>query len=99
MAYLDNTGLNYFYSKLKAKFAPISHSHSTLITVTLTVSGWLSYNQTVTVNGVTPSNLVTVSVNDNTNGIVCIAQASNKLTFSCDTVPTANVTVNVAILS
>lgn len=99
MAYLDKTGLSYFYSKLKAKFAPISHTHITLTTVTLTVSGWLSYNQTVTVNGVTASNLVTVSVSDNIYGIVCTAQATNKLTFTCETVPTANVTVNVAILS
>lgn len=99
MAYLDLNGLRYLYSKLKNKFAPASHTHSTLTTVTLTVAGWSSKTQVVTVNGVTASNLVTVRVNDDQYGIECTTQATNKLTFTCETVPTANVTVRVAIVN
>jgi hypothetical protein len=128
MAFVDLNGLNYFYTKLKSKFALSSHSHSvattsangfmsstdktklngvatgatknnvTQTTVTLTSSGWGSNKQTVTVSGVTASNLVIVSVLNNSYGIECTAQASNTLTFTCKNTPTVNVTVNVVVI-
>lgn len=128
MAYVDLTGLNYFFTKLKGIFALSSHSHSaattsangfmsssdktklngvatgatkntiSTTTVTLPVAGWSSKTQTVTVSGITTTNLVLVGTND-TNGIMCTAQGSNSLTFTCVTVPTANVTVSIAYLS
>lgn len=76
----------------------------TTATVTLTASGWLNNSQTVTVSGVTASNHViispaTASYSDYVAaGIICTAQASNSLTFTCSTVPTAVITVNVMIL-
>ena len=70
----------------------------TQTTVTLSSSGWGSNKQTVTVNGVTASNLVLVTVDSIKYGIQCTGQSSNTLTFTCDTVPTENVTVSVAVL-
>lgn len=128
MAFVDLSGLNYFYTKIKGIFALASHTHSvattsangymsksdksklngiatgatknsiTQTTVTLTSSGWGSNEQTVTVSGVTASNMVVVSVLDDSCGINCTAQASNTLTFVCDTTPSSDITVNVAIL-
>ena len=72
-------------------------------TITLTVADWSNNQQTISVTGVTASNTVIVSptpasVSDyGTAGIYCSAQASGALTFTCTAVPTAAVTVNVAI--
>lgn len=73
----------------------------TQVTVTLTSSGWGSKTQTATVSGVTTSNLVLVELPDGSSGygIKCTAQGSNTLTFTCETVPTTNVTVNVAVIT
>lgn len=71
----------------------------TQTTATLSSSGWGNNKQTVTVNGVTTSNLVLVEIVNNENGIMCTAQSSNTLTFTCDSVPSGNVTVKVAVLS
>lgn len=68
------------------------------LTITLTTSKWSNKTQSATVSGVTTSNGVIVDVNDIANGIKCTAQASNTLTFTCESVPTSNVTVNVMIL-
>lgn len=89
MRYLDTTGLKYFWNKIKAKTS----------TLTLNVSGWSNNSQTLTVSGVTTSNLVIVSVNDNAYGIKCTEQSSNRLKFTCDTLPTVAVTVNIAIIN
>lgn len=70
----------------------------------LTVADWSSNTQTVTVTGVTASNIVIVSpapasaADYAAAGIVCTAQAADSLTFTCDTVPTNAITVNVVIL-
>lgn len=73
---------------------------------TLTTSGWSSNTQTVTVPGVSASEtaqLIT-PVPKNTAqsayyeaGIMCTGQAANSLTFTCQTVPTSNLTVYVVI--
>ena len=80
--------------------------HSTL-TVSLAVASWNTTNKTisVTASGVTASNLVLVSPAPASTavysaaGVYCSAQASNSLTFTCSSIPTAAVTVNVVILS
>lgn len=70
----------------------------------LTVAGWSSNTQTVNVTGVTASNVVFVSpapasaADYAAAGILCTAQSTNSLTFSCQTVPTNAITVNVVIL-
>lgn len=73
-------------------------------TVTLSASGWASKKQTVNVANVTATNDVIVSPAPasykayTAAGIVCISQASGKLTFECASVPTAAITVNYKIM-
>lgn len=78
-----------------------------LRTATLTASGWSSNSQTVTVNGVvadTSAQLITVSPANKASatawgeaGVFCSAQGANSLTFVCDSVPSANISVNISI--
>lgn len=80
--------------------------HSTL-TLTLAVASWNTTSKTisVTASGVTASNLVMVSPAPASTsaysaaGVYCSAQASNGLTFTCSSIPTAALTVNVVIMS
>ena len=71
---------------------------------TLAVADWSSNTQTVNVTGVTASNVVFVSpapasASDYAAaGIVCTAQGAGTLTFTCTTVPSNAITVNVVIL-
>ena len=71
---------------------------------TLAVADWSSNTQTVNVTGVTASNIVFVSpapasaADYAAAGIVCTAQGSGTLTFTCITVPSNAITVNVVIL-
>lgn len=71
---------------------------------TLAVNDWSSNTQTVNVTGVTASNIVFVSpapasASDYAAaGIVCTAQGAGTLTFTCTTVPSNAITVNVVIL-
>ena len=73
-------------------------------TGSLTVAGWSSKTQTISVTGVTASNCVIVSPAPAqleayaAAGVKCTAQASGKLTFTCQSVPTVALTVNVVIL-
>lgn len=70
---------------------------------TLLAANWSSNTQTVSVQGVTASNIVMVSpapasASDYASaGIVCTAQGSGTLTFTCTSVPTNDITVNVAL--
>lgn len=75
-------------------------------TASLTVSGWgTGLTQTVSVSGVTASNTVIVAPNAASHTVYteanvrCTAQTSGKLTFTCDEIPTAALTVNVVILT
>lgn len=76
---------------------------TSIATATLTVAGWDNNTQTVNVSGVTASNAVIVSPAPASGaewascGVVCTAQASGNLTFSCDTTPSAAITVNVHV--
>ena len=84
----------------KEDFSPTS------VLVTLTTSGWSSNTQTVTVSGVvaseaaqliTPTPAITSQSAYYEAGIMCTGQAANSLTFTCQTVPTSNLTVYVVI--
>lgn len=75
-------------------------------TITLTTSGWSSNTQTVTVSGVsasetaqliTPTPAIASQSAYYEAGIMCTGQAANSLTFTCQTVPTINLTVYVVI--
>lgn len=76
----------------------------TKTTATLSTT-WSSNQQTVTVSGVTSSNYIVVSPAPASYeayceaGIYCSAQGSNSLTFKCDTVPSAALTVNIMIVN
>lgn len=71
--------------------------------VTLAAADWENGQQMVSAAGVTTSNTVIVSPAPTSTavygemGIYCSAQGAGTLTFSCDTVPTASITVNMAI--
>ena len=78
------------------------------VSVTLPASGWNSSakTQTVTVTGVsatetaqiiTPTPALASQTAYYEAGILCTRQAANSLTFTCKTVPTANLTVYVVI--
>ena len=77
---------------------------SSSATGTLTVAGWGSNSQTINVTGVTASNIVVVSPAPASvdayaeAGIICTAQGDGTLTFTCDTVPTAALTINIVIV-
>lgn len=78
----------------------------TSVAITLTASGWSSNTQTVTVSGVsatetaqliTPTPAIASQSAYYEAGIMCTGQAANSLTFTCQTVPTSNLTVYVVI--
>ena len=75
----------------------------TQLTVTLTVAGWSDNSQTVTASGVTANNAVVVSPAPSSYlsygefGVYCSAQATNSLTFACDSTPDVALTVNIFI--
>ena len=85
----------------KERLANAATSPSTM--PTLAVADWSSNTQTVNVTGVTATNTVFVSpapasaADFAAAGIVCTAQGSGTLTFTCDTVPSNAITVNVVI--
>lgn len=85
------------------EYADGKQPQHTTQTANLTVAGWSNNQQTVSVTGVTANNTVIVSpapasVSDyGTAGIYASAQANGTLTFTCTTVPTTAVSVNVAI--
>ena len=78
----------------------------TSVTITLSSSSWSSNTQTVTVSGVsatetaqliTPTPAIASQSAYYEAGIMCTGQAANSLTFTCQTVPTSNLTVYVVI--
>lgn len=91
-------------------WVPLTKSRSfpiVSISTTLYASSWNSTTntQTRTVSGVTSSNTVIVAPAPAdmatwlTGNVRCTAQASNSLTFTADTNPTANITVNIVIVT
>lgn len=76
------------------------------VTITLSASSWSSNTQTVTVSGVSATEtaqLITPTPAKASQsayyeaGIMCTGQGANSLTFTCQTVPTSNLTVYVVI--
>lgn len=93
-------------AKNAANKAYVDSKSPTSVTVTLTTSGWSSNTQTVTVSGVsatetaqliTPTPAIASQSAYYEAGIMCTGQAANSLTFTCQTVPTSNLTVYVVI--
>lgn len=80
-----------------------AQAQHTAVPVTLSASGWANNQQTVTVAGVTADNTVIPGPAPASHaayaesGVYCSAQAANALTFTCDSVPSADITVNVAV--
>lgn len=73
-------------------------------TATLAAAGWSNSSQTVNITGMTADGVVLVSPTPanqsayTSAGILCTAQAAGSLTFTCDTVPSADITVTVVML-
>lgn len=89
-----------------ANKAYVDSKAPTSVTITLSASSWSSNTQTVTVSGVsasetaqliTPMPKITSQSAYYEAGIMCTGQAANSLTFTCQTVPTSNLTVYVVI--
>lgn len=81
----------------------ITNAKPTTTTATVTTSAWSNLTATVNVTGVTASNTVIVAPAPASREVAvkaqmyCSAQGAGTLTFTCKTVPTASVTVNVMI--
>ena len=77
---------------------------STALSLTLAAANWSNNSITVTATGVTTSNNVIVSPAPasqsayTTAGVMCTAQASDSLTFTCTTTPSSDLTVTVLII-
>lgn len=76
------------------------------VSITLPASGWSDSTQTVTVSGVLadetaqliqPCPAMASQTAYYEAGILCAGQAANQLTFTCQTVPTADLTVYVVM--
>lgn len=74
-------------------------------TATLAKASWSSLKQTVSVNGVTADNTIIVTpapasfLEWRNAGVYCSGQTAGKLTFTCETVPTVDLTANIVILN
>lgn len=77
---------------------------STALSLTLAAANWSNNTITVTATGVTASNNVIVSPAPasqsayTTAGVMCTAQASDSLIFTCTTTPSSDLTVTVLII-
>ena len=87
----------------KAYVDSVAGSISQTVTRTLLASWWSGNAQAISVTWVTSSNTIIVwpapsSISDYTNaGIYCSGQSTNSLTFTCSTVPTTDIVVNIVI--
>lgn len=86
--------------------AYVDSKSPTSVTITLSSSSWSNNTQTVTVSGVsatetaqliTPTPAIASQSAYYEAGIMCTGQAANSLTFTCQTVPTSNLTVYIVI--
>lgn len=79
----------------------LTNALPTSLTVTLLTSGWTDNSQTVQVINMNATKSVVVEANEASKdaysgaGIKCTAQATNSLTFTCESVPTEDVQVNI----
>ena len=85
--------------------AEIGAVTQTQATITLVAADWSNSTQSKTVTGVTPTNTVIVapaptSAEDYASaGILCTAQTTNTLTFTCSSTPASDISVSVVILN
>lgn len=109
MAYLDDKGLEYLWSKFKTYVDERpGTSAAPIITITLAADGWTDNQQTVEASGVLADETKQViqpmpaAANQQAYydaGIMCTGQGVDSLTFSADTVPVEDLTVYVAVTS
>ena len=94
------------YYQITDRFGHIPTARLTKVntTITLAAADWSSNTQTVSVTGMSADGVVMVSPDPTDQsaytsaGILCTAQAAGTLTFACDTVPSADIDVNVVML-
>lgn len=71
------------------------------LTVELSANGWVNKTQSVVVTGMNATKSVIIQANDetvevyNNAGVKCTSQDANTLLFTCDTVPSETIKVNV----
>lgn len=98
----DSTG---HVTKVNTKTTTLPSKDHRTVTFTIATTDWSSNTCTKTATGVTASNTVVVSpapasfADYGTAGIYCSAQSANALTFTCTTVPSTAISVNVLILN
>lgn len=105
-ATIDGDGWVYYRTPEEVRTDIGAQTKAKTLILSLTTAGWSATNKTqsVTTNGVTTSNVVIVSPAATSQdaygaaGVKCTAQATNRLTFTCDTVPTEALSVNIVIL-
>lgn len=79
----------------------LTNALPTSLTVTLLASGWVNGSQSVQVINMNTTKSVIVQPNNASvdayaaAGIKCTGQSTNTLTFTCDSVPTDNIQVNI----
>ena len=90
------------------RFYPITHVKAMIginnISINLLASNWSGLSQIVTVDYAKSDNTIIVSPAVNSivpysaSGVYCSAQSDGNLTFTCNNVPTSDITVNVVIM-
>lgn len=91
-------------SNVTLAYTDVNAARITARTVTLASGSWSSKAQAVTCSGVTTSNQIIVTPNPASYlnyhkwKVRCTAQAADRLTFTTDGTPSANLTVQVLIL-
>lgn len=94
------------YTKAQTDSLISGFKNITSSTINIPVATWnaTNLNCTVSASGVTASNAVVVTPDPasmdvySAAGIVCTAQAAGTLTFTCKTVPTAAIAVNIMVV-
>ena len=92
------------YGWVRIDVQPLPEVIKVNTTVTLAAADWSSNTQTVSVTGMTPDGVVLVSPDPTDQsaytsaGILCTMQGVGMLTFTCDTVPSADIVVTVVML-
>lgn len=105
---IEEASATYTWTRINTQPVPTAQEIGAAVktnkTATLTVAGWSNNAQTVTVTGVTATNTIFVapaptSASDYSGAeILCTAQAANSLTFTCVTVPSNAISVNIVII-
>lgn len=72
--------------------------------VVLTAAGWVENTQTLSIENVTVDNTVMYSPNPDSleeysmNGVKCVDQQDGYLTFTCETTPSSDITLNMVFM-